>query len=424
MLRKELEITKNVLGSFLFLVGTATVAFLAGCGTSSNVADSAAGADTVSPDWIGGEIPPLRSIVDPYPSFTGMAVDPENDRVIMSDASRKSILIYDRTSGSKSNELTEPLRQIIGPNAAMEYPSGTSVDPANQEVYAINNDIADTMVVFSYDDEGNARPKRFLYVPHQAWGVSVSPSRDELAVSVESPNLVVVYRREAEGLEPPLRSIYGPNTGMADPHGISLDGTNNEIVVANHGNRNGRQNPHSGAYTSEERAELQKGGPREGDEADTSGHYQPPSLTVYPATAEGDVKPLRVIQGPHTQLDWPMEIDVDAVHDEIAVANNGDSSVLIFRRTDNGDVAPVRILRGNLTGIKNPMGVAIDTKNNELWVSNFGDHSAVVFDRTATGNVAPKRIIRNAPAGTPTCGFGNPMAAGYDTKRGVILVPN
>jgi hypothetical protein len=38
--------------------------------------------------------------------------------------------------------------------------------------------------------------------------------------------------------------------------------------------------------------------------------------------------------------------------------------------------------------------------------------------------VAPKRIIRNAPAGTPTVGFGNPMAVSYDTKRGEILVPN
>jgi hypothetical protein len=70
------------------------------------------------------------------------------------------------------------------------------------------------------------------------------------------------------------------------------------------------------------------------------------------------------------------------------------------------------------------MGVVIDRKNNELWVANFGNHSAVVFDRAAVGNVAPKRIIRNAPAGTPTSGFGNPMAAAYDTKRQEILVPN
>jgi hypothetical protein len=106
------------------------------------------------------------------------------------------------------------------------------------------------------------------------------------------------------------------------------------------------------------------------------------------------------------------------------VANNGDSSVLVFGRDQSGDIAPVRIIKGAKTGIDRPMAVAADTKNNEILIANFGDHSAVVFDRGARGNVAPKRIIRNAPAGTPTGGFGNPMAVAYDTKRQEILVPN
>jgi DNA-binding beta-propeller fold protein YncE len=70
------------------------------------------------------------------------------------------------------------------------------------------------------------------------------------------------------------------------------------------------------------------------------------------------------------------------------------------------------------------MGVSIDTKNNELWVANYGEHTALVFDRAAAGDVAPKRILRNAPAGSPTVGFGNPGAVAYDSKRDEILVPN
>jgi hypothetical protein len=38
--------------------------------------------------------------------------------------------------------------------------------------------------------------------------------------------------------------------------------------------------------------------------------------------------------------------------------------------------------------------------------------------------VPPKRVVRNAPEGAPTCGFGNPMAVAYDSKRQQILVPN
>jgi hypothetical protein len=70
------------------------------------------------------------------------------------------------------------------------------------------------------------------------------------------------------------------------------------------------------------------------------------------------------------------------------------------------------------------MGVAIDNKNDEIWVTNYGDHTALVFTRTAAGNVAPRRIVRNAPAGTPSVGFGNPGAVAYDSKRDEILVPN
>jgi DNA-binding beta-propeller fold protein YncE len=119
-----------------------------------------------------------------------------------------------------------------------------------------------------------------------------------------------------------------------------------------------------------------------------------------------------------------MGIDIDTVHGEFAVANNGDDSVLVFDRSLDGDVAPRRVIRGQRTGISSPMGVAIDTKNDELWVANYGDHTALVFSRTATGDVSPKRIIRNAPEGTPTGGFGNPYAVAYDSKRDQLLVPN
>jgi DNA-binding beta-propeller fold protein YncE len=133
---------------------------------------------------------------------------------------------------------------------------------------------------------------------------------------------------------------------------------------------------------------------------------------------------MRTVQGTQTQLNWPMGMSLDTVHDEIAVANYGDNSILIFHRTDNGNVAPVRLLRGNRTGILGPMGVAFDTKNDELWVANYRDHSAVVFSRAASGNASPKRTIRDAPPGSPAVGFGNPGAIAYDTKREELLVPN
>jgi DNA-binding beta-propeller fold protein YncE len=154
------------------------------------------------------------------------------------------------------------------------------------------------------------------------------------------------------------------------------------------------------------------------------GKFEPPSITVYPMKASGDVAPLRVIEGPKTQLNWPAHLWVDEQRGEFYVANDAGNSVLVFRTTDSGDAAPARIIKGNKTQIKNPMGVFLDAAHDELWVSNMGNHRATVFARTANGDVEPKRVIRSAPPEKTALAIGNPGAVGYDSKREEILVPN
>src|SRR5256886_13226715 len=51
--------------------------------------------------------------------------------------------------------------------------------------------------------------------------------------------------------------------------------------------------------------------------------------------------------------------------------------------TDNGDVAPARALKGAKTQIKNPTGIFVDAVHDELVVANMGNHSATVYSRTA-----------------------------------------
>lgn len=360
---------------------------------------------TWSPE--GGDIVPVRSVADPYPSLHSVAMDGLNNRVVMTDSNRGSILFYDRASGGDSGQVTAPLRQVRGPATGMMFIAGVAVDPRNREVFAVNNDIGDRMEVFSDDGgEGNIRPKRVLFVPHGSWGISLDHERDELAISVEHINSVVIYRRQARLGEAPLRVIHGPNTRLADPHGIAVDVSNQQILVSNHGN-----------WAPQTRAEALENGLK-------GGRFEPPSITSYPASANGDARPTRAISGNRTELNWPMGISLDPVHNEIAVASYGNNSILFFRREDNDNATPMRVVRGDRTGILGPMGVAIDNKNDELWVTNYRDHSALVFSRDAQGNVAPKRILRNAPEDTPVVGFGNPGAVAYDSKRDEILVPN
>jgi len=366
----------------------------------------------------GGDIQPARVVIDPYPTLHSVVVDAERNRVFMSDPNRHALWSYDRLAASKGREMIEPLTGIRGPSTGMMFVAAVTIDREAQEIYSVDNDIGDRMMVFPYDANGNMKPKRVLEVPHQAWGLSISKERNEIAVSVEAPREIVVYRLGAEGHEQPLRTIRGPKTGLGDPHGVFLDGQNNEIVVANHGNQAGRQPPPGDAPP------RQRGVRAAQPPQFVGGRFDEPSIAVYTADAHGDVAPVRKIQGARTGLNWPMAIDVDRTRNEIVVANNGDSSIRVFRRGDSGNVAPVRVIKGPRTGIVGPMGVAYDLKNEEIWVANYGDHSALVFPITATGNVAPKRILRNAPAGSPTVGFGNPGAVAYDSKRDEILVPN
>ncbi|HTW87928.1 MAG TPA: hypothetical protein VMD75_07970 [Candidatus Binataceae bacterium] len=351
----------------------------------------------------GGEVAPCVSVVDPYPEFNGIAIDPQNGVAVLSDTNLKSALIYDLSAGSPpdSSTITSPKGWIIGPATFLSFAAGVAVDPIRHELYTTENDIGDDIAAFPYTANGNFKA-RALAVPHGAYGIALSEKYHQMATAIQHDAEIIFYRLQAQGAEPPLRSIRGEKTKLADPHGVAWDEKNGEIVVTNYGNwSRGYWDPD---YTG-------------------GGHYFPPSITVFKDDAKGDVAPIRIIRGPKTQLDWPTGVSVDNLHDEIAIANEPANEVLIFSRTGQGDIAPIRALGGPQTHIIHPMGVAFDPIHDELWVANFG-HETEVFDRAASGNVAPKRIVRNAPAGVAAAGFGNPTAIAYDSKRDELLVPN
>lgn len=149
-----------------------------------------------------------------------------------------------------------------------------------------------------------------------------------------------------------------------------------------------------------------------------------PSITVYPRAASWDTAPIQIIQGPHTQLNWPTAVAIDNERGEIYVANDPTDSVLVFKADSTGDVAPIRTLKGPKTLIKNPTSVYTDLKNNELWVANFGNHTATVYKLGASGDTPPLRVIRSGPLEAPAPMMGNPHTLTYDSKRDELLVAN
>jgi DNA-binding beta-propeller fold protein YncE len=254
----------------------------------------------------------------------------------------------------------------------------------------------------------------------------MSEQHKELFLTIQHTSAVVVYRKGASGQELPMRLLQGDLTQLADPHGIAVDEAEDTIFVTNHGSVN-TVRPEAGAWIGPDYVSYLKrtNWPLERDFAvPGSGRILPPSVTVYSRTGAGNTKPIRVIQGPKTQLNWPSAVVLDHKRGEMLIANDTGDAVLAFRKDASGDVAPTRVLRGPSTGLKNPTGLFLDTVHDELWVANFGAHTVTVYPATAQGDTPPLRTIRSGPAGSRSLMIGNPGALAFDSKREEILVPN
>lgn len=381
-------------------VPASTQSLLVAALQEERAAAKASADDSESRPAVDADRAPVRIIRDTYPTYSAVAIDLAHKEIVLQDENLFNIMVYERMSNTPPKAtMTEPKRVIGGHETKVEFNCGLYIDPNNGDIYSVNNDTMDTMVVFSRNAKGNVPPDRELRTPHRTYGIAVDESAQELFLTVEHPPQIVVYRKTASGNEKPLRNIEGENTHLQDAHGIALDTKNNVMFVSNHGSASNPRVP---------------GG----------GHYEPPSITVYPLKGEGDVAPIRIIQGSKTQLNWPAQLYFDEKRGELYVANDVGNSILVFRSTDNGDVAPARAIKGPKTGLLNPTGVFLDPANNELVAANMGNHSATVYPSMANGDVAPLRTIRSAPAGMRALAIGNPGGVGYDTKRDEVLVPN
>jgi 6-phosphogluconolactonase (cycloisomerase 2 family) len=297
--------------------------------------------------------------------------------------------------------MTPPKRHVQGDKTALQFNNGLYVDPKNGDIYSVESDTGDKMVVFPREADGNVPPRRILNTAHRVYNIAVDEEQQELFISVEFPPEVLVYRKDVGGDTPPLRRIQGERTGLDAPHGIAVDSKNRLLFVNTWGHYANFRVPGSGKFS-------------------------PPAIKVYSLDARGDTSPLRVITGDKTQLNWPGAMKLNPDNGDLYVANDIGHSILVFSQaaTGQGDVAPARVLKGPKTLLRNPTGVFLDTKNRELWVSNLGNASATVYPLMANGDVAPRRIIRSAPEGKKSLNFGRTAAVAYDRNREQLLVPN
>jgi DNA-binding beta-propeller fold protein YncE len=349
-----------------------------------------------------GGLQPVRTIRDLDPTYSSISLDLRNNEIIMQDNNLWSYRVFNRTDNTPTAaRFTEPKRIVSGDKTEIQFNNGLYIDPKNGDIYSVESDVGDKLVVFPHDASGNVAPKRKLHTMHRVYNIAVDEVKSELFVTVEFPPEVDVYRKDASGEELPIRRLFGPETGLNSVHGIAIDDKNQLVYVNTWG--------HYSDFT-----------------VPGTGKYEDPAIKVYPLYASGDMKPLRVIQGDKTQLDWPGAMKLNPENGDLYVANDIGQSMLVFANisTTKGNIAPTRAIKGPKTKLSYPTGVALDLANREVWVSNMGAASATVYPLMADGDVAPTRIIRSAPDGKKALNFGRTTAIAYDSKREELLVPN
>ena len=354
------------------------------------------------------DVVPLRVIKDQDPNFNTLWVDLVHDEILVGNDAQETLQVYSRSA----NGLVAPLREIKGEATFITYPGQVIVDSAHDEIISVGNDIADLITVYPRKAVGNVAPirridgKKSQLRFNRSWGIALDTVNDELFATHQKKNQISVFARTVNTDKDPKagakRTIHGSATGLAEPQGIFVDPKANEIYVVNLGRK----------------VEVDKatGLP--------VGSTAPPSITVYPRNARGNVAPLRTIQGSSTQLDNVKPIFVDAGRHEIVVAAGSPTNALLFfEQKASGNAAPIRVIQGDETGLSDPTGVFVDEKHDEVLVANWSNHTIAVYPRGAGGNVKPTRVISPTKSRIAV-GMGNPGAIYVDPDRDEIGVAN
>jgi hypothetical protein len=210
--------------------------------------------------------------------------------------------------------------------------------------------------------------------------IMYDPIHDEIVVTSPFTQAILTFRGGATGEEPPTRVIQGPHTqilGVGGTDKVSIDPEHNEIFLAT-----AKQN-----------------------------------IVVFPREANGDVAPIRVIEGPDTQIRFTEQdvgngntppVRIDPVHNLLIVPSNAErgaergtgGSLLIFDRAASGNAKPLRVIRGPKTGLGNlrgqlevygPKGWIVINTGNAIDVWNVADNGDApphwrIPTRKITGN--------------------------------------
>ncbi len=121
-----------------------------------------------------------------------------------------------------------------------------------------------------------------------------------------------------------------------------------------------------------------------------------PQIAIFARLADRNAAPVRAIAGQKTLLTRSTHgIAYDHIRDLILVPNFYAQAIQIFRGDSDGEVAPIRIIQGSRTQLNSTDKIMLDVVNNEILIPQRD--RLLVFDGNAQGNVAPKRVLGPNP---------------------------
>jgi sugar lactone lactonase YvrE len=141
-------------------------------------------------------------------------------------------------------------------------------------------------------------------------------------------------------------------------------------------------------------------------------------IWVFPANAEKDVDamPVRTIAGPHTGLNVPEGLALDAAG-RLYVSNHNGNAITVYAPGASGDAPPVASIVGPSTRLQGPLGLAFDAAGR-LYVANApgpGSGIIAVYAAGASGDAAPIAQI-----GGPSTGLDFPWGVAVDAAGRII----
>jgi DNA-binding beta-propeller fold protein YncE len=122
------------------------------------------------------------------------------------------------------------------------------------------------------------------------------------------------------------------------------------------------------------------------------------SILTFRGGATGEEPPIRVIQGPMTQLRGSSKLEIDPVHNELFVPDG--RRIQVFDLLANGNVPPIRVLSGPDTMLGADSATVDPIHNRLIVVGSLGseaipeNNAILIFDRTAQGNTKPLAVIK------------------------------